>query len=108
AIAREGGAEFVAILQPVASLGAPRRDHLKPEEYSPEKEQNVVYPIVREVLAERGIDWAYDFTDVYDGDEYIYIDECHASDAGSRRVAARLDAIVGPRLRALVAARRAG
>lgn len=106
AIAREGGADFVAILQPVASLGSPRRDHLKPDEYSPEKEQNVVYPIVEQLLAERGIDWAYDFTDVFDGDEYVYIDECHVTENGSRKVAERLDAIVGPRLRDLVASRR--
>lgn len=106
AIAREGGADFVAILQPVASLGAPRRDHLQPSEYSPRKEQNVVYPIVREILAEQGIDWVHDFTDVFDGDEYLYIDECHVSEAGSRRVAERLDAIVGPRLHSLVASRR--
>jgi hypothetical protein len=106
AIAQEGGAEFVAILQPVASLGSPRRDHLNPEEYSPEKEQNVVYPIVRQILAERGLDWAYDFTDVFDGDEYTYIDECHVTENGSRKVAERLDEIVGPRLRGLAASRR--
>jgi lysophospholipase L1-like esterase len=108
AIAREGGADFIAILQPVASLGSPRTDHLSPPEYSPEKEQNVVYPIVRQVLAERGIDWAYDFTDVFDGDEYVYIDECHVTPNGSRRVAERLDGIVRERLRGLALARRSG
>jgi hypothetical protein len=108
AIAREGGADFVAILQPVASLGRPRTDHLSPHEYSPEKEQNVVYPIVREILAERGIDWAYDFTDVFDGGEYVFIDECHVTPNGSRLVAERLDGIVGDRLRAIVLARRSG
>jgi lysophospholipase L1-like esterase len=106
AIAREGGADFVAILQPVASLGSPRRDHLNPDEYSAEKEQNVVYPIVRQILAEQGIDWAYDFTDVFDGDEYVYLDECHVSENGSRKVAERLESVVGPRLNQLVAARR--
>jgi hypothetical protein len=106
AIAREGGADFVAILQPVASIGSPRRDHLNPEEYSPQKEQNVVYPIVRQILAERGIGWAYDFTDVFDGDEYVFIDECHVTENGSRKVADRLDSIIGPRLRELVASRR--
>jgi hypothetical protein len=106
AIAHEGGAEFVAILQPVASLGTPRRDHLNPDEYSPEKEQNVVYPIVRQIVAERGLDWAHDFTDVFDGEEYTYIDECHVTENGSRKVAERLDEIVGPQLRGLVASRR--
>jgi len=108
AIAREGGADFVAILQPVASLGKPRTDHLSPPEYSPEKEQNVVYPIVRKILSEQGIDWAYDFTDVFDGDDYIYVDEAHVTPNGTRRVAERLNGIVGDRLRKLALARRAG
>ena len=108
AIAREGGADFVAILQPVASLGKPRTDHLSPPEYSAEKEQNVVYPIVRKILAEQRIDWAYDFTDVFDGDDYIYIDEAHVTPNGTRRVAERLNGIVGDRLRKVALARRAG
>ncbi len=105
AVAREGGADFIAILQPVASIGSPRVDHLSPEDYSPQNEQNLVYPIVRRILAESGVDWAYDFTDIFDGNEYTYIDVCHVTANGNQRVAERIDKILTPRLRQLAASR---
>ena len=105
AVAREGGADFVAILQPVASLGSPRVDHLNPRDYSPQNPQNTIYPIVRRLLSESGADWAYDFTDIFDGNEYTYIDVCHVTANGNRRVAERIAQIVGPRLRQITAAR---
>ncbi|MBI5504349.1 MAG: hypothetical protein HY899_06085 [Deltaproteobacteria bacterium] len=106
AVARQGGADFIAILQPVASLGSARVDHLSPEDSSPRNEQALVYPIIQRLLAESGADWAYDFTDIFDGDEYTYIDVCHVTANGNRRVAERIDQILGPRLRALVARSR--
>jgi len=106
AIARDAGADFVAILQPVASQGSPRVDHLKPADYSPQNEQNIVYPIVRRLLKESGIDWAYDFTDIFDGDnDYTYIDVCHVTAGGNKRIAGRIDTILAPRLRQIAAGR---
>ena len=50
-------------------------------------------------MAREGADWMLDFTDVFDGDEYVYIDECHVTANGTRRVAERLDEVAGPILR---------
>lgn len=99
AIAAVGGADFLAVLQPVASIGSPRTDHLSEEERSPNTAQNVVYPIIRELMARENADWLLDFSRVFDGDEYIFIDECHVTENGNRRVAERLDEVAGPILR---------
>lgn len=99
ATAAVGGADFLAVLQPVASIGSPRVDHLSPDESSPRTAQNLVYPIVRELMAKEGADWMLDFTHVFDGDEYVFTDECHVTENGNRRVAERLDEVAGPILR---------
>ena len=99
ATAAVGGADFLAVLQPVASIGAPRTDHLSDDERSPHTAQNVVYPIIRELMGREGADWIVDFSRVFDGDEYIFIDECHVTENGNRRIAERLDAVAGPLLR---------
>ena len=90
ATAELADAQFLAILQPVASIGSPRTDHLREEEYSSRKEQNIVYPKIRRLMAEEGTDWMVDLTDIFDGEEYIYIDECHVTRNGNQMVAERI------------------
>ena len=99
AVAKIGGAEFIAVLQPVASIGSPRTDHLSAAEYSSQKEQNIVYPMVRELMAEERADWMVDLTEIFDGDEYIYIDECHVTRNGTQMVAGRIAEIAKEILR---------
>jgi lysophospholipase L1-like esterase len=107
AVAHEGGAEFVAVLQPVASIGSPRVDHLHPKDHAKDSVQNLVYPAVRRLLAEARADWFHDFTDTFDGEtEYTYIDNCHVTANGTRKVAERIHGILEPRLREIAAARR--
>lgn len=107
AAAREGGAEFVAVLQPVASIGTPRVDHLDPKDHAQDSVQNLVYPFVRRLLTEADADWFHDFTDTFDGEtEYTYIDNCHVTAGGTRKVADRVHPILEPRLREIAAARR--
>lgn len=106
-VARAGGADFLAVLQPVASIGSPRVDHLEPRDYAKDNVQNLVYPVVRRLLAETGADWFHDFSDVFDGErEYTYIDVCHVTANGTRRVAERIHRILAPRLAGIAAARR--
>ena len=49
-----------------------------------------------------------DLTDAYDGDELIYMGPSHVTGNGNERIARRLDAFVGDRLRERARARRAG
>lgn len=82
--------QFVAILQPNAYVGSPRLDHLQKVESDEQLRLQIsaVYPVVRQEMAARNI--GHDFTDAFDGEEYLYIDPAHVSPAGNARIAARL------------------
>jgi hypothetical protein len=97
-VADEGGAEFHAILQPVALAGSPNTEHLGYLRDAPSQrvdDYRVMYPILQRLVREAGEPWIHDFTDVFDGDELIYIDGCHVNARGNERVAARMDATFG-------------
>jgi hypothetical protein len=87
------GGEFIAALQPVAFFSKTRLDHV---ELSPELEAQfrVVYPFILMKLART--QQFYDLTAVLDIDEYVYIDFCHVSPNGNRRIAASLAGLAGP------------
>ena len=87
-VAALGGAEFHAILQPVAPLGHPNIEYL--EERSSETDWHIVYPLVREIQVRENLDWIHDFTDAFDVDDYIYIDSCHVNGLGNQIIAKRL------------------
>ena len=91
------GGRFYAFLQPVAYIGEPRLDHLElGRELAPDQFR-AVYPLVREKVAERGMDYVFDLTDAFDVDEYLYIDDAHVTRPGNEIIARRmLDVIVGP------------
>jgi lysophospholipase L1-like esterase len=82
------GAEFHAILQPVAPLGQPNIEYL--EERDKESDWHKVYPFVREIQAKENLSWIHDFTDAFDVKEYIYIDSCHVNGLGNQIIAKRL------------------
>lgn len=91
------GGRFIGILQPSPYLGDPRLDHISVSgmRQSIDTTYQLVYHEIQRQIDERDLNWAYDFTDVLDGDEYFYIDYCHLSPNGNRKVAERLSAIVG-------------
>ena len=94
AISEIAGAKFLAVLQPLASIGSPRVDHLGYEPTQPGNTTQRVYERVREIVAaDPSIDWFVDLSRVYDGDEYIFIDGIHASENGHALVAERLQAV---------------
>jgi hypothetical protein len=97
AVAEVGGADFVAVLQPLASIGEPRIDHLgmtRPD--GPDASARVYAAIGRAVSEDPKIDWFVDLSDAYDGDEYIFIDGIHATENGHEIMAARIKEFADP------------
>ena len=54
--------------------------------------------VMRELIAQEKADWIYDFTDVFDVEDHIYIDACHVNALGNEIVAERIDRLIGDRL----------
>ncbi len=98
-IARLGGAEFHAILQPVAPLGSPNAEYLGPL-YPNSRSQDyaLVYPLIQDIIQRDEIDWIHDFTDAFDREEYIYIDSCHVNALGNKIIAEKVHEIVRHKL----------
>ena len=97
-VAEAEGIKFFAFLQPVAYFSQTPLDHradLNNEDLEKRKQFEIVYPMLRERLAEAA---AVDLTAVLDAPEYIYVDFCHISPNGNARVAAALAASVETRL----------
>jgi lysophospholipase L1-like esterase len=97
-VADQTGAEFHAILQPVAMVGKPNVDYLESLRESPGQrigDYEAVYPRVQRLIREAGEPWMHDFTDAFDGDEAIYIDGCHVNARGNEIIARRIDETFG-------------
>jgi len=91
-VAALGGAEFHAIFQPVALLGQPNIENLKPK--IRKTNWHVVYPLVQEIKEREHLDWIHDFTDAFNVQEYIYIDSCHVNGRGNQIIAKRLGEVL--------------
>lgn len=91
-VAELGGAEFHAILQPVARLGQPSVAYL--DEKFDAKEWQLVYPLIREIKETEGLTWIHDFTDAFDRKDYIYIDLCHVNNLGNQIIANKLNEVL--------------
>jgi lysophospholipase L1-like esterase len=98
-VAELGGAEFHAILQPVAPIGSPNIEYLpNRKSIARSKDYWLVYSLIREIIQRDGIDWIHDFTDAFDRKEYIYIDSCHVNALGNKIIAEKVHKIVSPHL----------
>jgi hypothetical protein len=91
------GGRFHAFLQPVAYVGSPRLDHLEIDHAGEGAQFRAVYPLIRAKLAERGASWASDLSAAFDGDAYLYIDDCHVSPRGNEIIASAMLAAIGER-----------
>ncbi len=92
-LADEHGAKFWAILQPNPAVGSPNLDHLRiswtrlePAKHLYPKLLDLLHTPEYRALARSVLN----FTDAFDGDEYIYIDWCHVSPNGNRIIAERI------------------
>ena len=93
-VADEAGAEFHAILQPVAVVGSPDVDYLGYLRDSPAQrlsDYEAAYPVAQRMIRESGERWMHDFTDVFDGKGPIFIDACHVNARGNELVAQRME-----------------
>jgi lysophospholipase L1-like esterase len=81
------GGRFIAALQPVSFLSKTKLDHLQ---FKGELEGQFrsVYPMMLKKLA--ASEGFHDLTPVVDVDAYLYVDFCHLSTPGNRRVAERI------------------
>ena len=85
-IAESQGARFFAFLQPVAFLSKTRVSNIGLDhDAGLGKEFEVVYPLIRAKMKERGI--GIDLSAVLDHDEYFYIDYCHVSPNANKVIA---------------------
>ncbi|HRG09738.1 MAG TPA: hypothetical protein PLJ08_14280 [Cyclobacteriaceae bacterium] len=83
------GGKFIAVLQPVAYVGSPRIDHL---ELNAELGNNFrfVYDEVQKIISTQNQPWIHNFSQAFNGEEYIYIDFCHVTKSGNEIIANRL------------------
>ena len=79
--------KFIGVLQPVVFFSDTKLDHLKLDN-TQRKQFEVVYPLIKAKMTDQS--GLYDFTDVLDRPEYIYIDFSHVSPNGNRYVAERI------------------
>ena len=91
-VAALGGAEFHAILQPVAALGQPNIEYLGKR--GSKTKWHMVYPLVQEIKEREHLDWIHDFTDAFDVKEYIYIDGCHVNGRGNQIIAQKISELL--------------
>jgi hypothetical protein len=78
-MARGNGADFTAVLQPVADIGSPTVDYLNlsaPFDIARSEQYRAVYPLIREIAESNKLNFV-DLTGVYDGCDECYIDFCH-------------------------------
>ena len=87
-----GGAEFHAILQPVAPIGQHNIEYLSKRQTR--TDFHLVYPLVLEIKEREHLDWIHDFTDAFDVDEYIYIDSCHVNGRGNQIIAQKISKLL--------------
>jgi hypothetical protein len=93
-LAHARGKTFIAILQPVAILGEPDADYVG----LPPPLARQFPPVYAEASAQirAQFDWAFDFTDAFDGVGPIYIDYSHVNAQGNRLIAERILRILDP------------
>ncbi len=94
-LAESQGAEFHAIIQPVAPLGSPNLEYMDPR--GKKTDWHLVYPIIREIKVKENLDWIHDFTDAFDVKDYIYIDSCHVNNRGNQIIAEKIHEMLGNR-----------
>ena len=87
AVSNGNGDKFLAILQPVASVGNPVVDYLKFDDHTIErmKQYPIVYPLIKKYAIIAKINFL-DLTSAYDFIPSAYIDFAHVSPQGHKKI----------------------
>ena len=87
-LVESNGGRFIAILQPISYIGTPNIRYLPSKEKGRIRKLQFesVYPKIKEQAAKSGLQYV-DLTDIFDGDELIYIDNVHVIPDGNRKIA---------------------
>ena len=90
-IVEANGGVFIPVLQPVAYIGSPNLTHLPEvtEHQHLRKQYEIIYEGVRLSAKKSNFDYV-DLTDVFNVQDFVYIDFCHVSPNGNALVAERL------------------
>lgn len=92
------GGKFVLVLQPAIFFGNPRKDHLSAPVLnimkSLKEEYQCLYSEILSYSKKKGYDWVYFPKNSLDGDDYLYLDTCHLSAEGNRRIAMVIDSLL--------------
>jgi hypothetical protein len=86
ALTEANGGRFIAILQPISSVGAARRDYLPPSGIWDEVYLQA-YEHLHHRIETEGKRWAYDLSSAFDGPEPLYIDQMHVTARGNEIMA---------------------
>jgi lysophospholipase L1-like esterase len=92
------GGKFYVFLQPNAYVGHPRIDHLEletPDRLIQRAQFDAVYPLVREKIRNKEINWFFDISDAIDGNTYLLVDHAHVTDEGNRIIAEAIKQKIG-------------
>lgn len=92
------GGKFILVLQPAIFFGNPRKDHLSAPVLkimkALEEEYRCLYSEILTYATKKGYDWVYFPKNSLDGDTYLYLDTCHLSGEGNRRIAMVIDSLL--------------
>lgn len=93
-VEKQGG-KFIAILQPVAFIGNPQVAHIDLTKNEPLFKETYIelYRNIKTLMNEKKYNWLYDFTNSFDGKDYIYVDWCHISPNGNQIIATKVDSL---------------
>ncbi len=85
------GGRFLALLQPVSYFSRTRLDFI-PVSEELKQQFELIYPMIKSNAG--GLQGYFDVTNLFDRDEYIYIDYAHVSPNGNRYAAERILSII--------------
>jgi lysophospholipase L1-like esterase len=90
-IVKAHGGQFFGFLQPISYFSRTKLEHISVSEEL-RKQYELIYPMVKELMREERS--FHDLTDLFDRNEYIYVDYAHVSPNGNRYAAERILSII--------------
>jgi hypothetical protein len=90
----QAGGKFYMILQPTSYIGSARTDRVR-QDMAAQGEHvkeafDAYYGLFRERMTASKVAWWRDYSDAFNGDEYIYVDAHHVSPNGNAIIAKRV------------------